>query len=76
MEWWSPPFNPPREEEQQSTQGQPTEWQRIGNQIDAAFVFAGADLVKLCRPLRLHLAAILESIRAQSDSGASLDAEK
>jgi hypothetical protein len=24
---------------------EPTEWQRIGNQIDAAFVFARADLV-------------------------------
>jgi hypothetical protein len=25
---------------------QPTEWQRIGNQIDAAFIFARADFVK------------------------------
>ena len=24
---------------------QPTEWQRVGNQIDAAFSFAGADFV-------------------------------
>jgi hypothetical protein len=42
----APLFNPPREEEQQSTQGQPTEWQRIGNQIDAAFIFARAHFVK------------------------------
>ena len=28
---------------------QPTEWQRIGNQIDAAFIFARADFVKLHR---------------------------
>jgi hypothetical protein len=26
---------------------QPTEWQRIGNQIDAAFVFALADFVEV-----------------------------
>ena len=28
---------------------QPTKWQRIGNQIDAAFVFARADFVKVHR---------------------------
>jgi len=26
---------------------EPTEWQRIGNQIDAAMVFAGADFVNV-----------------------------
>ena len=26
---------------------QPTEWQRIGNQIDAASIFARADFVKV-----------------------------
>ena len=26
---------------------QPTEWQRIGNQIDAAFIFARADFVNV-----------------------------
>jgi hypothetical protein len=26
---------------------QPTEWQHIGNQIDAAFIFAWADFVKV-----------------------------
>ena len=26
---------------------QPTEWQRIGNQIDAAMIFARADFVKV-----------------------------
>jgi hypothetical protein len=31
---------------------QPTEWQRIGNQIDAAFIFARSDFVKVI-PLRL-----------------------
>jgi hypothetical protein len=25
----------------------PTEWQRIGDQIDAAFLFAGADFVSV-----------------------------
>jgi hypothetical protein len=30
----------------------PTEWQRIGNQIDAAFIFAGSDFVSVNR--RLH----------------------
>ncbi len=47
---WSggrPLFNPPREEEQQSTQGQPTEWQRIRNQIDAAMIFAEADFINV-----------------------------
>ena len=28
---------------------QPTEWQHIGNQIDAAFVFARADFVNVHR---------------------------
>jgi hypothetical protein len=28
---------------------QATEWQRIGNQIDAAMIFAGADFVKVHR---------------------------
>jgi hypothetical protein len=28
---------------------QPTEWQHIGNQIDAAFIFARADLVSVHR---------------------------
>jgi len=27
---------------------QATEWQRIGNQIDAAMIFAGADFVNVC----------------------------
>ena len=27
---------------------QPSEWQSIGNQIDAAMIFAGADLVNVC----------------------------
>ena len=31
---------------------EPTEWQHIGNQIDAAFVFAGSDFVDVHR--RLH----------------------
>jgi hypothetical protein len=26
---------------------QPTEWQHVGNQIDAAFIFAGADYVNV-----------------------------
>jgi hypothetical protein len=40
---------------------QPTEWERIGNQIDAAMIFAQADLVNvqfatqsvsLCAPMK------------------------
>jgi hypothetical protein len=30
---------------------QPTEWQRIGNQIDAAMSFAGADFVSVQHPV-------------------------
>jgi hypothetical protein len=30
---------------------QATEWQRIGNQIDAAMIFARADFVKICTVL-------------------------
>jgi hypothetical protein len=48
------------------------QWQRIGNQFDAAMIFARADFVKLRRPLRLHLAAILSQSGRKSDSGASL----
>ena len=32
---------------------QPTEWQRIGNQIDAAMIFARPDFVKVRRTLRV-----------------------
>ena len=28
---------------------QPTEWQNFGNEIDAAFIFAGADIVNVRR---------------------------
>jgi len=31
----------------------PAEWQRIGNQIDAAFIVARADFVNVCRTLRV-----------------------
>ena len=33
---------------------QPTERQRIGDQIDAAMIFARADFVNVCRPCRCH----------------------
>ncbi len=33
---------------------QATEWQRIGNQIDAAFVFAGADFVNVHEGFSRH----------------------
>jgi hypothetical protein len=32
---------------------QPDEWQRIGNQVDAAMIFAGTDFVKVHRIKRL-----------------------
>jgi hypothetical protein len=32
---------------------QTTEWQRIGNQIDAAFIFARSDFVNVFEPHRL-----------------------
>jgi hypothetical protein len=32
---------------------QPTEWQRIGNQINAAMIFARADFVNVRRKLRV-----------------------
>ena len=37
----------------QSVIPEPTEWQRIGNQIDAAMIFARADFVKVRRTLRV-----------------------
>src|SRR5262249_12585667 len=36
----------------------PTEWQRIGDQINAALIFARADFVNVRWTLRWHLAAI------------------
>jgi hypothetical protein len=33
---------------------QPTEWQRIGNQIDAAFIFARTDFVNVHRDGSYH----------------------
>ena len=33
---------------------EPTEWQRIGNQIDAAMIFARADFVNVRGALRIH----------------------
>jgi len=32
----------------------PTEWQRIGNQMDAAFVFTWSDFVKVYREVTRH----------------------
>jgi hypothetical protein len=31
-----------------------TEWQRVGNQIDAAFILARAHFVNVCRSWRCH----------------------
>jgi hypothetical protein len=38
----------------------PTEWQRIGDQIDAAFIFARSDFVNMCRAS--HSGAVCEPI--------------
>jgi hypothetical protein len=34
---------------------EPTEWQRIGNQIDTAFIFARADFVNVSKNRRWHV---------------------
>jgi len=44
---------------------QPTEWRRIGDEIEAAFIFARVDFVKMTTTLRLHQAATVDSVPAQ-----------
>jgi hypothetical protein len=47
MVWWSPPFNPPREEEQQQHKDSRPNGSASGSQINAAMIFARADFVKV-----------------------------
>jgi len=44
---------------------QATEWQRIGDQIDAAFIFAGADFVNVFNLCHLFSGAATVCLRSE-----------
>jgi hypothetical protein len=53
---------------------QPTEWQRAGNQINAATIFARADLVNVCRNRWWHTRRVIYHPAIIGDSSAICEA--